>query len=64
MNFYEIESHPEVIDIRASIAVLRYRYNDAVIQRQYGLTVRLNQALKDQEKVLRKKIATLRGQAC
>lgn len=64
MEEIQIETHPEIIDIRSSITSLRYQYNAAIIQKQYGLTVRLNQQLKDQEKVLRKKMASLRSQLC
>lgn len=64
MEEIQIETHPEIIDLRTSIAAVRHQYNAAVIQRQFGLTVRLNQELKEKEKVLRKKIASLRSELC
>ena len=64
MEEIQIETHPEIIDLRTSIAAVRHQYNAAVIQRQFGLTVRLNQELKEKEKVLRKKIASLRSDLC
>lgn len=64
MEEIQIETHPEIIDLRTSIAAVRHQYNAAVIQRQLGLTVRLNQKLKEKEKVLRKKIASLRSELC
>lgn len=64
MEEIQIETHPEIIDLRTSIAAVRHQYNAAAIQRQFGLTVRLNQELKEKEKVLRKKIASLRSDLC
>lgn len=64
MKEIQIETHPEIIDLRTSIAAVRHQYNAAVIQRKLGLTVRLNQELKEKEKVLRKKIASLRNELC
>lgn len=64
MEEIQIETHPEIIDLRTSIATVRHQYNAAVIQRKFGLTVRLNQELKEKEKVLRKKIASLRSELC
>lgn len=64
MEEIQIETHPEIIDLRTSIAAVRHQYNTAVIQRKFGLTVRLNQELKEKEKVLRKKIASLRSDLC
>lgn len=64
MEEIQIETHPEIIDLRTSIAAARHQYNAAVIQRKFGLTVRLNQELKEKEKVLRKKIASLRSELC
>lgn len=64
MEEIQIETHPEIIDLRTSIAAVRHQYNAAAIQRQFGLTVSLNQELKEKEKVLRKKIASLRSDLC
>lgn len=64
MEEIQIETHPEIIDLRTSIAAVRHQYNAAVIQRKFGLTVRLNQEMKEKEKVLRKKIASLRSELC
>lgn len=64
MEEIQIETHSEIIDLRTSIAAVRHQYNAAAIQRQFGLTVRLNQELKEKEKVLRKKIASLRSDLC
>lgn len=64
MEEIQIETHPEIINLRTSIAAVRHQYNAAVIQRQFGLTVRLNQEMKEKEKVLRKKIASLRSELC
>lgn len=64
MEEIQIETHPEIINLRTSIAAVRHQYNAAIIQRQLRTAVRLNQELKEKEKVLRKKIASLRGELC
>ena len=64
MEEIQVETHPEIINLRTSITAVRHQYNAAIIQRKFGLTVRLNQELKEKEKVLRKKIASLRSELC
>lgn len=36
MEEIQIETHPEIINLRTSIAAVRHQYNAAIIQRQFG----------------------------